>query len=233
MNIIDAVSIAIVILFVLLGVYKGFQNTLLSIGAYVISALLAFLFKPLAAAGVKGNASLYNMMLYYTEGSEFISNPEYVRAEISSLSTAEINDVISSSNLPYPMGREVAKNIAREAFADQGVVTLGDYFNQTIVGVFINILVFLLLFALIRLLLSLVINGADYADPFPMLRRHDALLGGALGLIRGMLALLLLFMLVPIALTVLSQFDLIISMVDESAAARVLYRLNLLISLAA
>ena len=78
-----------------------------------------------------------------------------------------------------------------------------------------------------------MINGADYADPFPMLRSHDGILGGALGLLRGMLALLLIFMLVPIALTVLGQFYLITSMVDDSVLARVFYRLNLLISLAA
>ena len=131
------------------------------------------------------------------------------------------------------MGREIAKNIAREAFADQGIVTLGDYFNQTIVGVFINILMFLVCFLIIRAILSLVINGADYADPFPMLKSHDGIFGGALGLLRGMLALLLVFMLVPIVLTMLGQFDLITNMVDDSAMARVFYKLNLLISIAA
>ena len=231
MNIIDAVSICILVLFVLFGIYKGFISTLLNIGAYFVSVVLSFLLKPLGASAIKHSDRIFNMMLYYTEGSEFIANPEYVRMEISSLSTAEINDIIASSNLPFPMGREIAKNIAREAFADQGIVTLGDYFNQTIVGVFINILMFLVCFLIIRTILSLVINGADYADPFPMLKSHDGIFGGALGLLRGMLALLLVFMLVPIVLTMLGQFDLITNMVDDSAMARVFYKLNLLISI--
>ena len=233
MNIIDAVSICILVLFVLFGIYKGFISTLLNIGAYFVSVVLSFLLKPLGASAIKHSDRIFNMMLYYTEGSEFIANPEYVRMEISSISTAEINDIIASSNLPFPMGREIAKNIAREAFADQGIVTLGDYFNQTIVGVFINILMFLVCFLIIRTILSLVINGADYADPFPMLKSHDGIFGGALGLLRGMLALLLVFMLVPIVLTMLGQFDLITNMVDDSAMARVSYKLNLLISIAA
>ena len=212
MNIIDAVSICILVLFVLFGIYKGFISTLLNIGAYFVSVVLGFLLKPLGASAIKHSDRIFNMMLYYTEGSEFIANPEYVRMDISSLSTAEINDIIASSNLPFPMGREIAKNIAREAFADQGIVTLGDYFNQTIVGVFINILMFLVCFLIIRTILSLVINGADYADPFPMLKSHDGIFGGALGLLRGMLALLLVFMLVPIVLTMLGQFDLITNM---------------------
>ena len=190
MNIIDAVSICILVLFVLFGIYKGFISTLLNIGAYFVSVVLSFLLKPLGASAIKHSDRIFNMMLYYTEGSEFIANPEYVRMEISSLSTAEINDIIASSNLPFPMGREIAKNIAREAFSDQGIVTLGDYFNQTIVGVFINILMFLVCFLIIRTILSLVINGADYADPFPMLKSQDGIFGGALGLLRGMLALL-------------------------------------------
>ena len=230
MNIIDAVSICILVLFVLFGIYKGFISTLLNIGAYFVSVVLSFLLKPLGASAIKHSDRIFNMMLYYTEGSEFISNPEYVRMDISSLSTAEINDIIASSNLPFPMGREIAKNIA---LADQGIVTLGDYFNQTIVGVFINILMFLVCFIIIRTILSLVINGADYADPFPMLKSHDGIFGGALGLLRGMLALLLVFMLVPIVLTMLGQFDLITNMVDDSAMARVFYKLNLLISIAA
>ena len=230
MNIINAVSICILVLFVLFGIYKGFISTLLNIGAYFISVVLSFLLKPLGASAIKHSDRIFNMMLYC---SEFIANPEYVRMEISSLSTAEINDIIASSNLPFPMGREIAKNIAREAFADQGIVTLGDYFNQTIVGVFINILMFLVCFLIIRAILSLVINGADYADPFPMLKSHDGIFGGALGLLRGMLALLLVFMLVPIVLTMLGQFDLITNMVDDSDMARVFYKLNLLISIAA
>ena len=170
--------------------------------------VLSFLLKPLGASAIKHSDRIFNMMLYYTEGSEFIANPEYVRMEISSLSTAEINDIIASSNLPFPMGREIAKNIAREAFADQGIVTLGDYFNQTIVGVFINILMFLVCFLIIRTILSLVINGADYADPFPMLKSHDGIFGGALGLLRGMLALLLaLTLLLAMSATVFAADD--------------------------
>lgn len=233
MNLIDLFAIVMIALFVLSGLYKGFLSTLLSIGAYLVSVVFGFILKGPGAAFIMGHRRLFNMMLYYTEGSEFIADPEFVRMEISALSTADINSIIESARLPYPMGREIAKNIAREAFADQGIVTLGDYFNQTIVCVFINILVFLVAFAIVRLILGLVINGADYADPFPVLRAHDGLLGSALGLVRGMLAMFLIFMLVPMVLTALGQFDLITNMVDDSAMAGLFYRLNFLLSLVA
>lgn len=160
------------------------------------------------------------MMLYYTEGSEYITNAEYVRADISSISSQELSDIISNAHLPYPMAKEISENIATEAFADQGVTTLGDYFNQTIVCVFINILVFLAIFALVRLILAFVINGVDYAWSFPLLRSGDSLLGMGLGVLRGMFALFLLFMLLPIGLTILGQFELVQALVDHSIFPR-------------
>lgn len=233
MNIIDLASIAILGLFLLGGIYKGFLSTLFSIGSYIVSVLLAFLVRPLIAALVTGNDTLFNMMLYYTEGSEFIVSPEFVRMEVSALSSAEITEIISAARLPYPMGREIASNIATEAFASQGITTLGDYFNQTMVLCFINILAFLAAFCLVRLLFGLVINGIDYAHPFPVLRTMDYAAGAALGLVRGGMALLLIFMLVPIVLTIMGQFDLITGMVDGSSFADVFYLKNFLLRFAA
>ena len=62
---------------------------------------------------------------------------------------------------------------------------------------------------------------------------NTVLLGGVGFVLTFVLALLLVFMLVPIVLTMLGQFDLITNMVDDSAMARVFYKLNLLISIAA
>ena len=185
MNPIDIAVLVILALFALAGLYRGFLTALFNLGAYLVSILLALLFMPLGANGIRSSESLYNMMLYYTEGSEYITNAEYVRADISSISSQELSDIISNAHLPYPMAKEISENIATEAFADQGVTTLGDYFNQTIVCVFINILVFLAIFALVRLILAFVINGVDYAWSFPLLRSGDSLLGMGLGVLRA------------------------------------------------
>ena len=231
MNPIDIAVLIIMALFALAGLYRGFLTTLFNLGAYVVSVLLGFVFMPLLANGIKGSDSLYNMMLYYTEGSEYIANVEYIRADISSLSAAELSDIISTANLPYPMAKEINENIATEAFASQGVTTLGDYFNQTIVCVFINILMFLLAFGIIRLILAFVLNGVDYAWTFPVLSRGDGILGMGLGILRGMLVLFLLFMLLPIGLTILGQFDFIQSMVDQSVFCAFFYHANFLLAL--
>ena len=231
MNLLDYAIIAILILFTLHGVYKGFLPTILSIGSYILTWLLALLIMPLGANAIKANESLYNMMLYYTEGSEYVTDIELSRTNIEEIGSMELNEIVLNSKLPYPMGKEVTDNVANEVFSSQGITTLGDYYNQTIVCVFINILVFLLIYAVVRVIIAFVINGIDYAWTMPKLRTGDAILGGGLGLIHGILTVFLIFMLLPIVLTVLGQFDFITNMIEESFFSPFFYRSNFLLSM--
>lgn len=232
LNLLDYAILLVFALFLLGGVYKGFLNTLFSIGAFIVSWLLALLVVPLGARAVKSSESLFNMMLYYTEGSEYIADAELARAPIASLSTAEINDIVSRADVPYPMGKRILENIAGEAFAAEGVATIGDYFNQTIVCVFINILVFLVAFALIRLVLAFILSGVDYAWHLPLLRAGDGILGGGLGLVHGILALFLIFMLLPIGLVFLAgKLEFVTDMINGSFFAHFFYRSNFLLGM--
>lgn len=231
MNLLDVAALAVLLMFILHGLYKGFVGTVLAICACLLSILLALALTPVGSAIVRDDERLFNMMLYYTEGSEFIADAEYVRTPVSSMSAEDIDAMIEGGSLPYPMGPKVRQNIAREAFAADGIVTLGDYYNQTIVRVFINILSFLVFFALLRAIMGFGINAVDYAKHFPVLHANDAGFGALLGVVRGMLALFLLFMLFPIVLTALGQFDFITDLLDNSLFAAFFYRSNLLLGL--
>lgn len=235
-NILDYCIIGIFLFFILLGYYKGFLHTALSIGAYLVSWVLGMLLMPMCAGLVKNSSKLFDMMLYYTEGSEYVASvadggAEWARTNISAFSSQQLSDIIQRANTPYPMGKEILKNIAKEAFVGKGVTTLGDYFNQTIVCAFINILVFLLIFLLFRSIISFFVNGVDYSYQLPVLRTGDSLLGGALGLLRGVLALFLIFMLLPILLVMLGKFNFVSELVEESFFAPFFYHSNFLLSL--
>ncbi len=234
MNLLDYCVLGIFVIFILRGLYKGFISTIFSIGAFILSWLLALMFMPLGAKAIRNNEHIYDMMLYYTEGSEYIVNNvgvESAKLNISQLGTEELNDVVERADVPYPMDKEILSNIAKEAFADQNITTLGDYFNQTIVCVFVNILSFFGFFFLFRLVLAFFIEGVDYSWRFPMLRHGDTLLGGAVGILRGMLSLFLIFMLMPVLLTIVGQFDLITDMVESSFFAPFFYYSNFLLSM--
>ena len=232
MNLLDIAVLAVLVLFVLHGIYRGFLPTLLSIGAYILAWLVAIVLLPVGSNAIRSNEKLFNTMLYYTEGSEYVGNVELSKTNINEISTATLNDVFSNADLPYPVAKNIADNIAKEQFADSGIVTLGDYFNQTIVSLFINILVFLLLFALMRIVLAFIINGIDYAWTLPQLRMADRAIAGGLGLVRGILAVFLLFMLLPLVLIVLQgKFKFITDIVNSSITAKFFYKSNFLLGM--
>ena len=232
MNLIDIAVIGVLALFILHGIYEGFLPTLLSIGAYILAWLAAIVLLPVGSNSIRGSEKLFNTMLYYTEGSEYVNDVELARKSIDEISTDTLNAVFAKADLPYPMAKNIADNIARESFAENGITTLGDYFNQTIVIVFINILVFIAMFAIIRIILAFIINGVDYAWTLPKLRVADRAIAGGIGLIRGILAVFLLFMLLPIVLIVLQgKFAFLTDMVNDSMMAKFFYRTNFLLSM--
>lgn len=50
--------------------------TLLSIGAYILAWLVAIVLLPVGSNAIRSNEKLFNTMLYYTEGSEYVGNVE-------------------------------------------------------------------------------------------------------------------------------------------------------------
>ena len=69
MNFIDVAILLVLAITILGGFYRGFVNTVLNIGATIASLLLGRILIPLVSGMVKGSADLFNMLLYYTEGS--------------------------------------------------------------------------------------------------------------------------------------------------------------------
>lgn len=231
MNFIDIAILLVLGITILGGLYRGFVSTVYNVGATIVSLIVGRICIPLVSSMVKGSADLFNMMLYYTEGSEYvaITDVELTRASISSISSEQLHTVLQNADMPIPMDRCVIKNIASEAFRNSGVTTLGDYFNQTIVCVVINILAMLLVFAIVRLLLGFVVRGMEYGrGGFPVLTRGDGAIGAGLGLIHGVLLLFAIFLLVPVMLTVLPK---LYEFLSESFFGEFFYQANFLLSI--
>lgn len=229
MNLIDIVALLILAICVLGGYYRGFISTGLNILAGIFSFLIALALVPAVSGVVKEHETLYNSILYYTEGSEYVAKTsvELIRTPISELPGERIEEVIRNASMPNPMGRAVGRNIARQAFAAEDITTLGDYFNLTIVSVFLNILSILAVFFVIRILLALLIRGIDYGrGGYPVLVQWDGAIGAGLGLIDGILLLFVLFMLIPIVLTVLPKFY---ELLSDSAFGEFFYQANFLL----
>lgn len=228
---VDLAILVILGVAVLAGYYRGVVYSLISLGLTVLSFLLALVCIPALSGSFKANEEIYDMMLYYFEGYEYINDTsvELVHEGIDTVDDATLSEVITNANMPYPMDSAVQKNVRRAVYKAEGIETLGDYFNQTIVDLVINILSLLLLFIIFRLAFGFVLHLVDYGkNGLPVLARYDAPVSLGIGFLHGILLVFILFMLVPIVLTVVPKLE---SFLEGSVFGEFFYRGNLLLRL--
>lgn len=202
MNIVDLVIIAIIAMTIISGMYRGFISSLMSTANFFIAWVASYTIYPSIAAMLLGNASVMDAMYYYTDAASKLGTG-VARTGIAGAGASLIQSAIDAISLPAPFDALLRQNIADKAFANIDLSTVGDYVNQTIVTVIINVFCFLAVFIACFLALNLLIALLNYVFKFPALRHFDALGGGVLGFVRGYFLVFLLFTLVPILLTAL------------------------------
>lgn len=230
MNLLDLAIILALGFFILSGIHRSFLPTVMSLGANMISWACGMIFMPILSDAVRGTKSLFSMLLYYTEGSEYIGDVELAKTSIDSISQAQLNEVVNSSSLPYPFAKEIVQNVESHAFEASGATTLGDYYNETIVCVVVNIISFVMLFVIIRVILGILIEGVDYSIRLPELTQLNAPVSAGFGLLNGVGILFVVFMLVPLLLIVMN-FDFVHSLLDNSFFAPLFYHSSWLLSM--
>lgn len=228
---VDVAILLILALGVLAGYYRGVVYSAISLGVSLLSFLLALLCIPLLTGSFKSRDTVYPMMLYYFEGYEYITETsvEMVHYPISEVSDDELKLVVANADMPVPFGKAVSANVRGQKYAAEGITTLGDYFNQTVVDVVINILSLLILFLVIRLLLGFVLHLVDYSiGGLPVLQRFDAPISLGIGFLHGVVIVSVIFMLVPIALAVIPKLE---SFIEDSLLGGFFYKANLLLQM--
>ena len=148
---------------------------------------------------------------------------------VENLSVDQIKSLVSESNLPAPFSSLMISNITKGVFADQGVTTLGEYYNLTIANVCVNILSFFVVFFIARAVLAFAINAANYTFKFPVLRLYDSTVGGVFGFLSGLFMTYAVFILMPLVLIV-QPVQQIYDIIYGSAFADFFYSSNFLLN---
>lgn len=211
---------------ILAGYYRGVVYSAVSIGLTLLSFFLALFMIPVVARPVRESKTLYSSLLYYFEGYEYVSKTsvEMIHDPVSSIDGKTLGEVIDNADLPLPLGSAINSNIRKEAYRDDGITTLGDYFNQTIVDVVLNILSLLFLFVIIRVLLGFILRMIDYGRRgLPTLKQFDPLFSCGIGFLHGVTMLYIFFLLAPIVLTIVPRLG---QMLIEPPLAGFFYRMN-------
>ena len=202
MNIIDIVILGCILLYALNGMYKGFLPSLLNLGGFFLSWIGAILFYPLLS-GAFIKSDFFQSFRFYIEGAEKVNNYEIVNTPVASLSSGDIASIMENAKRPSPYHNTILHNLENQVFQKDGLTTVGEYFDMTIYCVILNILAFLLIFFLLRVLFTLLTNAYSYSAALPMLQRFDSVAGGGIALIRGFFSMHVVFMLIPMLLILL------------------------------
>ena len=208
-NIIDMLILAILALSLVSGMYKGF----IASGLTAVGCAAAFFgsmqLYPQLANTIQSNSSLMSTLLYYVDASAMFPSPAIADLSIAQVVADSGNTLLNSAldglNLPSAIERVFASNVTGQVFAGlENVTTLGDYLGQTVLGAAINVLSFLVVFAVAYIVVLLLVNLLNNLFRFPLLRHLDWLLGGVFGLARGYFVLMLLLAVLPMVLSVVN-----------------------------
>ena len=198
MNIIDIIILVVLGVSVLFGMYRGFISGVLSLAGLVGSAALAFAMSGELAAWLKGNETLVQTLLYYTDAGSRITNLDLSLLSVAQVSESALALILKSANLPAAFESAFISGIGSAS----GSMTIAQLMSETIVSVSLSILSFLICFLIAYVVLTFVIHLIQYVFELPVLRHLDSLIGGVFGLMRGVLLLFIFFALVPIVLAV-------------------------------
>ena len=214
MNIIDILILVALGVSVVFGMYRGFISGVLSVAALIGAAALAFMLSGDLAAWLKGNATLVETLMYYTDAGSRVSNLDLSLLSVSQISESTLAQILKSANLPAAFESAFLSGIT----SANGSMTIAQLLSQTIVNVSISIISFLICFFVCYLAATFVIHLVQYVFELPVLRHLDALIGGMFGFVRGVLLLFILFALVPIVLAI-APVPMIEEMIDASRMA--------------
>lgn len=215
MNILDIIILSILGISLISGMYKGFLASGLTILGFVAAWMGAMHFTPQLSQAVQQNQTVMSMLNYYLAPSEFFASGELAGRLVESVSQSELVQAVEGMKLPGLLVESFMRNVAEQAFSALKLQTLSEYLGQTICGAAINVLSFLVMFAVSYVVALFAVNLLNHVFRFPVLRHLDWLLGGAFGLVRGAVVALLLFSVAPLVLSMI-ELPVVQEMVDGS-----------------
>ena len=201
MNLLDVVILAILAFYLISGMYRGSITSLLGTAGFVAAWFGAIRLYPSVAQLALSNQTLMAVLNQYLEPESFFTSHQQAIttvAEVVSGGESAIQNAIASvsSNLAV-ISKAFEANVRSQVFQNLGISTLSDYLDQTIWQAIFNVGAFVLCFLALYALAMLVVNLLDHVISFPLLRGVDWLVGGLLGLVRGIVICTLLLYLLP------------------------------------
>lgn len=229
MNAVDYVILGIIGISLLVGLYRGFVSSVLNTGSCLIAFVLSFVLSPKLADLIKNDTGLLTTLMNFTDAGSRIGDVELSTTSVMDITGETIQDILSRVKLPSPLDQLLQTNLQQKVYLPSGMNQVGDYVSQTIVGACLNVLCFVVTFILVFLAVSILINLIKAIFRFPVLKQLDSIVGGAFGLLRGLLLCFIAFSLLPLVETML-PIDALKDLTQQSVLAPMFNNGNLILA---
>lgn len=232
MNIIDFIILAIMAFSLVSGMHKGFITSTLALFGFLAAWIGAYASFGSLVSVVQQNEGIMNFLESLVSAADLFKTSTLANLEVAVATAADVDQAVGEVGIPL-ISDFLRSNVLNQAFANSGLTTMSEYLTQTLLISALNVVSFIAMFAVIYMAVLLLVNLLNNVFRFPILRHFDWLLGGAFGLIRGAVVVMLVFAVVPTMSSALESMGVsqLQELVDGSALAAWLQNNNMVINM--
>lgn len=207
--VVDLVIVAIILLCVLMGYKRGLTGCLVKLLAFFIAlAVAVILFKPVSAIIINNtqiDEKIQTSIVEVFESEDSESEENQNNSPIMKYVSDEIESATEEKK------KEIVNNVAQDTSVK-----------------IVNILAFILLYILARILLIFVKFIANIITKLPIIKQCDKIGGVLYGVLQGLLTVFILLALITFISTIVNQYALL-EMINKSYIGSILYNNNILL----
>ena len=207
--VVDLVIVAIILLCVLMGYKRGLTGCLVKLLAFFVAlAIAVILFKPVSAIIINNtqiDEKIQTSIVEVFESEDSESEEDQNNSPIMKYVSDEIESATEEKK------KEIVNNVAQDTSVK-----------------IVNILAFILLYILARILLIFVKFIANIITKLPIIKQCDKIGGVLYGVLQGLLTVFILLALITFISTIVNQYALL-EMINKSYIGSILYNNNILL----
>ena len=231
MNLLDVIILVILAFYLISGMYRGSITSLLGTLGFIAAWIGARQLYPKVAEMALSNQTLMAVLNQYLEPEHFFASHGQAMttvAEVISGGENAIQNALGSVSVNLSViAKAFEANVRAQSFMNLGITTLSDYLDQTIWQAVFNVGAFILCFIALYVVAMLVVNLLDHVVSFPLIRGIDWLIGGLLGLARGVVICALILYLLPAVAQIISP-DFATDLVNNSTLVNMVSKIDIM-----
>ena len=201
MNIIDIIILVVRAVSGVAGMYKGVIASGLATAGLAGAWFGAQALYERVANYALSNKTLMAVLNQYLEPETFFASSAQASANVADVvagGETAIAEAVNAVSGKFSMIADAfEKNVRGQVFSNLGITSLTDYLDQTIWMAVFQVLAFVLTFLVLYWAATLLVNLLNHVFRFHVLRGFDWLLGGAFGLVRGLVIVVLVLSILP------------------------------------